>query len=59
MAKKQRTYSVDENGWVTVNFPDGGQLRQQSVEAILLFEILRQLEGQAGRGLVQTGEYQR
>ena len=52
----KRTYDVDRNGWVTARFPDGGMIKSQSVEAMLLFELLRIAEGREGRGLKMTGE---
>lgn len=37
-------FTVDDFGWVTATQSDGGALRTQSVEAHLLYAILRHLE---------------
>jgi len=40
------TFDVDNFGWVRARLPNGGSLKSQNVEALLLFEILRYLETQ-------------
>jgi hypothetical protein len=52
----KRTYEVDGFGNVTAHLPGGGTLRSQTVEALLLFELLRIAEGREGRGLKMTAE---
>jgi hypothetical protein len=52
----KRTFDVDRYGWVIARLPGGGMLRSQSVEALLLFELLRLAEDTAGRGRSLTAE---
>lgn len=42
--KKYRTYHVEADGRVVANFPDGKNLTEMSVTAMLLYEILWRLE---------------
>ena len=52
----KRTYEVDEEGRVIAHLPSGSVIKSLSVEALLLFELLRIAEGREGRGLSMTGE---
>lgn len=52
----KRTYEVDEEGRVIAHLPSGKVIKALSVEALLLFELLRIAEGREGRGLSMTGE---
>lgn len=42
--EEKHTFSSDHFGWVIATGPNGGMLKSQSVEAHLLYAILRHLE---------------
>lgn len=44
----KHTFSVDRYGWVVATGADGGMLKSQSVEALLLHAILLQLRALEG-----------